>query len=121
VLIANVRTGRLWTTRPSPVALLSVLAGGDAAVGACEWDEGHFLSLFALMRGAGGSLIGVRDTYRSLGWHGHHLQPPAAVAAALNRGDGREGGVLCVVPSGSAPPLRDALADFELRLWDNGS
>jgi hypothetical protein len=121
VLIANVRTGRLWTTRPSPVALLAALAGEAPDVPACEWDEGHFLSLFALVRGPGGALVGIRDTYRSLGWQGHHLQPPAAVAAALNRGDGREGGVLCVVPSAAAAPLRDALAGFELCLWDNGS
>jgi hypothetical protein len=121
VLIANVRTGRLWTTRPSPVALLAALAGEAPDVPACEWDEGHFLSLFALVRGPGGALVGIRDTYRSLGWQGYHLQPPSAVAAALNRGDGREGGVLCVVPSASAAALRDALAGFELRLWDNGS
>jgi Family of unknown function (DUF6885) len=121
VLVANVRTGPLWTTRPSPVALLAALAGEAPDVPPCEWDEGHFLSLFALIRGAAGALVGVRDTYRSLGWHGHHLQPPSAVAAALNRGDGREGGVLCVVPAGAAAALREALADFELRLWDNGS
>jgi hypothetical protein len=121
VLIANVRTGPLWTTRPSPAALLAALAGEAADAPPCEWDEGHFLSLFALVRGPGGALIGVRDTYRSLGWHGHHLQPPAAVAAALNRGDGRAGGVLCVVPSAAAAPLRGALAGFELRMWDNGS
>ena len=123
VLIANVRTGPLWATRPSPVALLSALAGGAPEVAACEWDEGHFLSLCALIRGAAGALIGVRDTYRSLGWHGHHLQPPSAVAAALQRGDGREGGVLCVTSSRAAPALRDALAagGFELRVWDNGS
>jgi hypothetical protein len=121
VLIANVRTGPLWTTRPSPAALLAALAGDAPDVPGCEWDEGHFLSLFALVRGSGGALVGVRDTYRSLGWQGHHLQPPAAVAAALNRGDGREGGVLCVVPSTSAAPLRTALAGFEVRMWDNGS
>jgi hypothetical protein len=121
VLIANVRTGPLWTTRPSPVLLLSALAGDAVDAPSCEWDEGHFLSLFALVRGTGGALIGLRDTYRSLGWHGHHLQPPSAVAAALNRGDGREGGVLCVVPSASAASLRDALSSFDLRMWDNGS
>jgi hypothetical protein len=122
VLVANVRTGRLWSTRPTPALLLSALAGEPTDAPPCEWDEGHFLSLFALVRGPGGALVGLRDTYRSLGWHGHHLQPPSAVAAALQRGDGREGGVLCVVPSAAAGPLRAALApDFELRLWDNGS
>jgi hypothetical protein len=121
VLVANVRTGPLWTTRPSPVALLAALAGAAPEVAPCEWDEGHFVSLFALVRGAGGALVGIRDTYRSLGWQGHHLQPPSAVAAALDRGDGREGGVLCVVPSAAAVSLRGALSAFELRMWDNGS
>jgi hypothetical protein len=123
VLIANVRTGRLWTTRPSPAALLGVLAGEPVEAPPCEWDEGHFVSLFALVRGAGGALVGVRDTYRSLGWQGTHLQPPSAIAAALERGDGREGGVLCVASPASATALRAALAEdgFALRMWDNGS
>lgn len=121
VLIANLRTGRLWTTRPSPLLLLAALAGETPEAPPCEWDEGHFVSLFTLVRGAAGALAGVRDTYRSLGWHGHHLQPPSAVAAALNRGDGREGGVLCVTSPASAAALRAALTEFDLRLWDNGS
>jgi hypothetical protein len=123
VLIANVRTGPLWATRPSPALLLAVLAGEDVEGPPCEWDEGHFVSPAMLVRGAGGVLVGIRDTYRSLGWNGQHLQPPGAVAAALARGDGREGGVLCVVRAGEAGALRARLeADgFELRDWDNGS
>jgi CO/xanthine dehydrogenase Mo-binding subunit len=48
---------------------------------------------------------------------------PAAIAAALRRGDGREGGVLCVASATSASSLRTALAadGFDLRMWDNGS
>jgi hypothetical protein len=123
VLIANIRTGRLWTTRPAPAALLAALAGEPADAPPCEWDEGHFVSLFALVRGAAGALVGIRDTYRSLGWQGTHLQPPAAVAAALDRGDGREGGVLCVASPATAATLRTALTEdgFDLRMWDNGS
>jgi hypothetical protein len=123
VLIANVRTGPLWATRPSPALLLAVLAGEDVEGPPCEWDEGHFVSPAMLVRGAGGVLVGIRDTYRSLGWNGQHLQPPAAVAAALARGDGRAGGVLCVVRAGEAGALRARLEGegFEVRDWDNGS
>jgi hypothetical protein len=123
VLVANLRTGPLWATRPSPALLFAVLAGEDVDGPPCEWDEGHFVSLALLVRGAGGALVGIRDTYRSLGWNALHLQPPAAVAAALARGDGREGGVLCVCRADEAGALRAGLeADgFELRDWDNGS
>jgi hypothetical protein len=123
VLVANLRTGPLWATHPNPLLLFAALAGEEPEGPPCEWDEGHFVGLALLVRGAGGVLVGVRDTYRSLGWNGLHLQPPGAVAAALERGDGREGGVLCVCRAGEAGALRAALAadGFALRDWDNGS
>lgn len=123
VLIANLRTGRLWGSRPSPAVLLAQLAGSAPDGPAPDWDEGHFVSLSMLVRGETGSLIGVRDTYRSLGHAGNHLQPPAAVAAALRRDDGRAGGVFCVCRSGDAPAVADRLRDagFVLEDWDNGS
>lgn len=123
VLVANLRTGRLWTGRPSPQLLLTHLAGGTVADPGPDWDEGHFVGLGFLVRGQGGALVGVLDTYRSLGADGHHLQPPSAVAAALSRGDGRGGGVLCVTPAAQEEALRAALAGAGLALehWDNGS
>ncbi len=123
VLIANLRTGRFWASRPSPATLLAVLAGEQVQGPPSEWDEGHFVSLALLVRGGGGVLIGIRDTYRSLGWNGHHLQPPVAVAAALRRDDGLEGGVLCVCRAGDADTVRGHLdaEGFDLRDWDNGS
>jgi hypothetical protein len=87
-----------------------------------DWEVGHFVSLAAVLHGPGASLVLVRDTYPTLGWDGYYLQPPAAVASALDRGDGREGGVLCVAPASEADPLRHRLADrFDLRPWDNGT
>jgi hypothetical protein len=123
VLVANVRTGRLWGSRPSPVALLEHLAGAEVPAPPPDWDEGHFVGLGYVVRGAGGMLVGVLDTYRSLGAEGHHLQPPDAIAAALRRDDGRGGGVLCVVRAADEAALREALgADgFALEHWDNGS
>jgi hypothetical protein len=45
------------------------------------------------------------------------------VAAALERGDGREGGVLCICAAAAEEELRGRLAaaGFELRHWDNGT
>ena len=122
-LVANLRTGRLWGTSPPAAALVAYLAG-EAVVGPpSEWDVGHFVTLAAVLSGPGGALVCVRDTYPTLGWGGYHLQPAGVVAAALERGDGREGGVLCIAPAEAAAALRERLAEagYELRLWDNGS
>jgi hypothetical protein len=123
VLIANLRTGRLWGSRPPARLLLDHLLGRPVAAPPPDWDCGHFLTIAACMSGPGGALIALRDTYPQLGWDGYHLQPAGAVAAALQRGDGREGGVLCVCEAPVAEPLAGRLGEvgFELRHWDNGS
>jgi hypothetical protein len=123
VVVANLRTDRLWASKPNPAHLFAVLAGEDVDAPPSEWDVGHFVGLGALVRGPGGMLVGVRDTYRSLGWSGNHLQPPAAVDAALARSDDVEGGVLCVCRPADGEALAEELRSdgFELRDWDNGS
>jgi uncharacterized protein DUF6885 len=125
LLIANIQSGRLWGSQPSPAALLDHLAGRevDPDPPPPEWDVGHFVSLAATIRGPGGSLVVVRDTYPSLGWLGYHLQPPEALAAALVRGDGRRGGVLAVATPAEADTLAARLAEgrFTLGHWDNGT
>ncbi|MDQ3890359.1 MAG: hypothetical protein M3312_07380 [Actinomycetota bacterium] len=122
-LVANIRSGRLWGSRPHPRALLDHLAGRDADGPPAEWDVGHFVNLAALVRGPRRALVVVRDSYRSLGWDGYHLQPADVVARALERGDGREGGVLCICPAGDAEALGAQLLEggYELRHWDNGT
>lgn len=123
VLVANVRTGLFWGTRPDPAALLAYLAGAEPSGPEAEWDTGHFVNLAALVTVGERALVLVRDSYRSLGWEGHHLQPADAFAAALERGDGREGGVLCIAPATDDDTLRERLTTdgFELRHWDNGT
>lgn len=122
-LIANIRTGKLWGSRPSAEQVLAELRGERSDGPPPDWDVGHFVELKLLVRVAAGSLVVVHDTYPSLGLDGHHLQPPRVVAAALMRGDGREGGVLAVVP----PDRADAVVAFarglglEVGAWDNGS
>jgi hypothetical protein len=123
VLIANLRTGLLWGSRPEPEVVLDHLAGGDPEPPSPDWDVGHFVELATLVRGPGGSLVVIRDTYQELGLAGHHAQPPDRIAAALRRDDGREGGVIAVCAAVAASGLRDALrgAGLELRGWDNGT
>jgi hypothetical protein len=122
-LLANLRTGRLWGTRPTPDLLLAELRGRHREGPPPEWDTGHYCELSELVRGSGGSLVVVEDTYPTLGWRGWHLQPLRAVLSALARGDGREGGVLVVVPQGLAGAAR-ALVDAAggvVGFWDNGT
>ena len=118
-LIANLRTGRLWGTRPPLELLLAELEGEEMAGPPAEWDVGHYVGLGALLGGGRGSLVLVHDSYPSLGWDGVHLQPPRALAAALRRDDGREGGVLCVLAAERAGDV-DALG-FDVEFWDNGT
>jgi hypothetical protein len=122
-LVANLRTGRLWGSRPHPSALLAYLLGADVAPPPPDWDVGHYVNLAAVIAGRERALVLVRDSYRSLGLDGHHLQPAEAVADALRRGDGREGGVLCFALSADFAALNGRLASdgFDLGDWDNGS
>jgi hypothetical protein len=121
-LIANLRTGRFWGSHPPLTALIDELAGRPAPDPTPDWDVGHYVELAGLITGEGGALVHVHDTYPSLGWDGHHMQPPRVVAAALLRGDGREGGVLVVVPAGRAAEVESLVAglDLDIGIWDNG-
>jgi hypothetical protein len=123
-LLANLRTGPLWASRPSLATLLAALDGARPAdPPPADWDVGHYVELSRLVRGPGAALVLVVDSYPELGWSGHHLQPPAALAAALERGDGREGGVLAAVPAPRAPDVEDLAGELglEIGFWDNGT
>jgi hypothetical protein len=108
-LLANVRTGRFWASHPPVEAVIAELSGQEADVWPHEWDVGHYVLLERLV---GDSLVLVHDSYPTLGWNGRHVQPARLVAAALNRGDGREGGILAL---GLGEPVG------EVGLWDNGT
>lgn len=122
-LVANLRAGRLWGSRPPAALHFDYLLGRPVETPVADWDCGHFLTIVAAVRGVGGALVALRDTYPQLGWGGYHLQPAGAVAAALERGDEHEGGVHCVVAAPVAGTLGGRLEDagFELRHWDNGT
>lgn len=122
-LVANLQTGRLWGSRPPVGILLDHLLGRSVEAPPPDWEAGHFLTIVAAVKGPGGALIALRDTYPELGWGGYHLQPVGAVAAALERGDGSEGGVLCLCAASDATNLAERLraSGFIVRHWDNGT
>jgi hypothetical protein len=122
-LLANVQTGRFWGSHPSAEELLAEFSGKPVEGPPADWDVGHFCELELLLRGPGGSLVVVHDSYPTLGWNGRHLQPPRAVAAALERDDGNEGGILAVAPvavAGEVEELAHRLG-VEIGIWDNGT
>jgi hypothetical protein len=122
-LIANVRTGKLWASRPEVEVLLDELAGRPVEDQPADWDVGHFIELAMLIRGPKKALVAVHDSYPTLGVQARHLQPPRALAAALLRGDGREGGVLAVVAREKANAVAALVAALGLDIgtWNNGS
>ena len=122
-LLANVRTGAFWGSRPTLDVLVAELRGERVDGPPADWDVGHFCALELLVRGPGGALVLVHDSYPSFGWDGRHLQPPRAVAAALQRDDGREGGVLAVAPTKDSAWLERLARELglEIGIWDNGT
>jgi hypothetical protein len=122
-LVANLATRHLWGSHPAADQLLAYLLDGEPAGPSPDWEVGHFVSLIGRLRGPGGSLYAIADTYPSLGNRGIHLQPQERLATAIERRDMPAGGILAIVSAEDAPTVRagaDALGLIE-GSWDNGT
>ncbi len=124
-LIANLATRHLWGGRPRADEVLAYLLddNGQSDGPPPDWDVGHFVCVVGRLRGPGGSLYVVADTYPALGRHGVHLQPEQRLAAAIARPDMPAGGVIVVADATDAPAIRAAAAALGLveGAWDNGT
>jgi hypothetical protein len=122
-LIANFATRHLWGASPSAAQLLGYLLAGESDGPPPDWDVGHFACVFGCLRGPGGALYGVADTYPALGSAGVHLQPRERLARAIARRDMPAGGVIAVVEQRDAAAVRAGARTLGLAegLWDNGS
>jgi hypothetical protein len=122
--ICNIHTKHLWGSQMSLVDWTAYLSGTDIRPPAADWDVGHFFLLAGIVTGPVNSLIVVQDTYPVFGWDGYHLQPPAAIAAAIQRADSpTQGGILLFVATQYQTQVEQAVEQigFVIELWDNGT
>ncbi len=123
-LLANLHTRHLWGSHPRADQLLAYLLDGECAAGpAPDWEVGHFVCIVGRLRGPGGSLYCLADTYPSLGAGGVHLQPRERLAAAIERREEPAGGVLVLTDLLDAPAVRAGARALGLveGIWDNGT
>ncbi|MDX2213111.1 MAG: hypothetical protein SFY66_07465 [Oculatellaceae cyanobacterium bins.114] len=123
VPLCNVQTRHFWGSRLNLGRAIAYLQGTPIEPPAPDWSVGHFVTLAGTVKGAQRSLMIVRDTYPVLGWNGYHLQPFEAIAAALNRNDGSEGGVLLFVAAHHEPEVKQQCQQqgWAIAPWDNGT
>jgi hypothetical protein len=122
-LIANFATHHLWGSRASVVQLLAYLLQGEQSGPPPDWRVGHFACVVGRVRGPGGTLYAVADTYPALGDGGVHMQPQERLAAALERRDMPAGGLLVVTHEQDVTAVRACASALGLRegIWDNGT
>lgn len=89
------------------------------------WGVGHFAGLAGLWRmGRDGPWwLLLLDTYKHRGFEGYQPQPAELMRQAMVRTDGREGGMLLIVPRGHLAEAESLLArqGIPARMWSNGS
>jgi hypothetical protein len=122
-LVANLATRHLWGASANVSELLDHLLRGEQRGPAPDWDVGHFVCVVGRVRGPGGTLYGVADTYPSLGNRGVHLQPRERLAAAIAREDMPAGGLIVVALREDEAEIRAGAAALGLleETWDNGT
>jgi hypothetical protein len=122
-LVANFATRYLWGAHAAADQLLDYLFDGEQGGPPADWDVGHFACVIGRVRGPGGSLYGVADTYPSLGSRGLHLQPAERLASAVERREMPAGGMMVIAYGEDAPTVRAGAEAVGLveGVWDNGS
>ncbi|MCC6024052.1 MAG: hypothetical protein LM600_05065 [Thaumarchaeota archaeon] len=117
--ILNLNTRHLLDSEKIP-RLSEKLLLGEKFQEIFRESVGHYIGCGGLIEVDDKCFLILRETYRK---YGVHLQPAEHVRKALLRGDGREGGVIIVVPASLEEKTRGILLDrgFRLEIWDNGS
>jgi len=122
-IVANLATRHLWGAAATAAQLLDYLLEGVQEGPLADWDVGHFVCLIGRMRGPGGTLYGVADTYPSLGGGGVHAQPAERLVLALQRPQMPPGGLIVIASAEDAAALREGVGALGLSqgVWDNGT
>lgn len=123
VPLCNIKTGHLWGSRLDLLTAIAYLNGQEMMPPPADWDVGHFVALAGTVVGAERSLVMICDNYPIFGWQGYYLQSAEAIAQALNRDDGHEGGILLFLATDDKQQAeQQATAQgFLIGAWDNGS
>lgn len=121
--LCNIRTNHLWGASLPVSDAIAYLNGETITPPPPDWNVGHFLALAGTVTGTTRSLILTCDTYPSFGWQGYHLQSADAIAQALNRGDGNDGGILLFIATQDEEQVEQCIKEvgFAIDVWDNGS
>ena len=96
----------------------------ETAIPLDRWGVGHFAGIGALWRGPDARRwVLLLDTYRERGFSRYEPQPADLLRRALVREDGRDGGVLLVLPREHLDAATTAVEGMglPLRMWGNGS
>ena len=129
-MILNLQCGRLLDPTRAEAVIVNLIGVKMNRADAKLWkySAGHFVNVGAVLRtrhehGQSMTYFVLLDSFKELGIGGMHLQPLANIWKALRRGDGRQGGILLIVPSNLGTEARKRLSTqgFEISLWDNGS
>lgn len=91
-----------------------------------DWDIGHFTSIAGIISREGyeQQYLVIRDSYKTFGWNGYHLQPLSLICDGVVREeDHRDGGLIIVVPNSATDTVMEFLEEINMKtgLWDNGS
>lgn len=88
-----------------------------------DWDAGHFIGMAGLWQMKGARWLLLLDTYKRRGFDGYQPQPAELMRRGLIRADGREGGVLLMLPRDVFDEARASIEGLGLGIgmWDNGS
>jgi hypothetical protein len=123
VPLCNVQTNQFWGSTLCIQDAIAYLQGNLIQPPSADWSVGHFVTLAGIVKGSAQSLMIVRDTYPIFGWNGYHLQPLEAIAAALNRDDGSEGGIALFAATHHQVEIEYQCQQqgWAIAPWDNGT
>ena len=122
--IANYETDRLLAAAGGAYTAAALSGADPEGLPRERWGVGHFVGIGALWRTTDGRPWALLlDTYKARGFRGYEPQPAELLREGLVRADGRDGGLLLVVPREHLDALRAAVEaiGLEVRMWGNGS
>ena len=121
----NLKTGWLLDPEAPEYNLIALLSGEWPKIRRWSWNVGHFVGVSGFIKVLDQNEIFyiIRDTHKSFGIGGYHIQPMELVRKALIREDGREGGVLLIADKKYYDDIVSTVESIGLKvsIWDNGS